>query len=171
MPSILMIIAPVNFRDEEYFDPKNIFELNGINVDTASTITGNITGSRGGTAVANITLSTVNVNSYDAVVLVGGSGSSVYDNNKLVHKIAQDFFEANKIVAAICHAPVILAKAGLITNKSATVFAGDSSQLIDLGANYTSEPVVQDGLLITADGPQSAKAFAKKVVDNLLSKQ
>lgn len=167
MTNILMIIAPTNFRDEEYFEPKSIFESMGYIVNTASTVTGEVNGSRGGKAFADIALGDVVAEKYECVVVVGGSGSYVYDQNSNIHKIVNDFYNQNKFTTAICHAPIILAKAGLLKGKKATVFNGDAQQLINLGVNYIAKPVVQDDLLITADGPSSAKLFAITICKQL----
>lgn len=167
MPKILMIIAPERFRDEEYFEPKKVFESAGYNVVTASTKLGNIVGSHGGNTVSDIELKDIVVEDYETVVFVGGQGSYLYDENETVHAVAQEFAKAGKYVNAICHAPIIVAKAGLLNGKNATVFVGDKEELAQLGTHYVAESVVQDDKYITADGPKSATAFGEAIIKTL----
>jgi protease I len=167
MSKILMIIAPINFRDEEYFEPKKIFEKSGHTVITASQVIGKIIGSHGKTTISEISLDNINPNDYDCLVLVGGQGSYAYDNNQIVHKIAQTFNLQSKLIGAICHAPIIIAKAGLLKDKEATVFAGDAPELSSLIVNYIDKPVVEDKNIITANGPQSATLFGKAISSRL----
>lgn len=164
MSKVLIVIAPKNFRDEEYFEPKQIIEAAGHLTTTVSTVTGEIIGSHGKTAIAEVMIKDINVNEFDAVLFVGGQGSYVYDTNKIVHNVAQQFYKQGKLVTAICHAPIILAKAGLLKEENATVFSGDSKELANLGVNYQNQPVVIGNNIITADGPQSAEMFGEAIV-------
>jgi protease I len=162
-----MIIAPIDFRDEEYFEPKAILEKAGHHVTTASTKIGKITGSRGGIAESTMLLSNVNADSFDAVIFVGGQGSYIFDENPQALNIAKVFYNNNKLTTAICHAPIILAKSGVLKAKKATVFPGDSGELTNLGVNYLANQVVIDGNIVTANGPDAATEFGNTIVDIL----
>jgi protease I len=168
MAHILILISPKDFRDEEYFEPKRLFEIAGHTVVTASLEKGLARGSRGGEAIVNESIERiVSSRGYDAIVVVGGSGSSVYDDDNRVHEILRSFEKDRKLIAAICHAPVILAKAGLLRGKRATVFAPDAEVLHHYGVHYTASSVETDGLFITADGPSSAVKFARGIIHKL----
>jgi 4-methyl-5(b-hydroxyethyl)-thiazole monophosphate biosynthesis len=67
-------------------------------------------------------------------------------------------FEAGKIVAAICGAPVILGRLGIVKGKRATIFPGKEADLT--GAKPVREPVVVDGTVVTSQGPGTALEFA-----------
>lgn len=166
---ILIIIAFSDFRDEEYFVPKEIFEKAGFEVITASPQKGTAIGSQGGEAEVDLTLSEVNINEYEAAVFVGGQGAHKHFDDKEFHRLAQDAIKSQKLLAAICIAPAILAKAGVLTGKKATVWSSvlDKSAvkiLKENGAIYQSPSVVQDGNLITANGPAAATEFGQKIV-------
>ena len=154
--------APKTFRDEEYIEPKNIFEKAGIEVITASTIIGTLYGKIKIKAESQMLVKDIKVEDFDGIFFVGGMGSSVYFEDKFVHKLVWDFFNANKIVSAICIAPTILANSGVLKDKKATVFPDGAPALINGGAIYTAKDVETDGNIITANGPQSATAFANK---------
>lgn len=169
----LFIIAPENFRDEEYKIPLDYFKINNIKVDTASTRKGICRGKLGMSVNANISLDEVNVKDYDIIVFVGGPGTPVVRKDLNALRIAKEAFDDKKIVAAICWAPTILAKAGILKNRKATVWQGNDNEygmltseyLEKHGSYYTGEPVTKDGNIITADGPLSALEFAKKIID------
>lgn len=158
--SVLMIIASQNFRDEEFARPKSILENAGADVTVASSSIEEATGMLGKVSVTpDVTIDRVAPADYDAVVFVGGSGASEYWDNPTAHEIATRAHEEGKIVAAICIAPVTLARAGLLDGKKATVFNSEVENLKREGAVYTGAAVERDGNIITADGPQSAEEF------------
>ncbi|GIU70277.1 MAG: DJ-1 family protein [Candidatus Woesearchaeota archaeon] len=175
MKKILLIIAPEGFRDEEYTIPLQYFKNRNYSVDTASTRKGNCYGKLGMTAIANKSLNDIKTEEYDAIVFIGGPGTPLIrkDDNSL--RIAREAYAKKKIIAAICWAPTILAKAGILNNRKATVWQGNDAEFRMLtseylekqGAYYTGEPVTIDGNIITADGPSSAKEFAEKIINAL----
>ena len=152
----VMIIANQNFQDDEFQQPKIVLENNGIKVTVASNSLDEAVGMNGLKATPDILTEDVNVNDYDAVIFVGGSGATVYLDDPVAHKIAQDAVSKNKIVGAICIAPVTLAKAGILKGKRVTTYPVEENQkqLKALGAVYTAQPVEKDGNIITADGPK-----------------
>ena len=103
---------------------------------------------------------------FDAVIIVGGSGSPVLAQNADVLKLVQMAESKGKVVGAICLGPMTLAKAGVLSGKKATVFkTPDSVQALkDGGASYTGEDVTVDGKLVTASGPHAANEFAKRLI-------
>ena len=161
---VLMVIAPQNFRDEEYFDTKGVLSKRA-EVVTASTTTDQARGMLGGTATPDITLEEANVDEFDAVVFVGGVGAKVYFDSSRAKSIAREAFEKGKVVAAICIAPTVLANAGVLKGKNATVWndQGLISNLQEKGGKFLKQPVVADGKVITAEGPHAARAFGEEI--------
>jgi len=164
---VLFVVAPRNFREEELFEPKAVLEKAGAKTTIASRSIGTITGAGGGTANATVSLASVDVGEYDAVVFIGGSGASAYFNDSTAQQIAIDAVEQGKILAAICIAPSILANAGLLEGKKATCFSGEAGNLQAKGANYTGQAVTVDGRIITANGPSAAKKFGEEILKAL----
>jgi protease I len=163
MGKVLMIIAPRDFRDEELFHTKEELEAAGNDVIIASTTTNIATGMLGGTIIPEITIDEVIVDDYDAIVFIGGIGSSIYFNNKKAHDIAREAYIKEKIIGAICIAPSTLANAGLLREKKATCYPSEGGNLKSKGAVYTGRPVEKDGKIITADGPSSARTFGRMI--------
>lgn len=171
---IAIIIAFRNFRDEEYFIPKEVFEGAGAKITTFSTVVGTAIGVQGGEADVEKTLEEFNASDFDAVVFVGGAGARNLMDNTDAHRIAQQTVEAGKVLAAICIAPTILAKAGVLFGKKATVWSSSMDKsavkiLREEGALYEEGPVVVDGKIVTANGPAAAREFAQKLLEALTS--
>ncbi len=169
---ILMIVAPKNFRYEELVVPKNIFENNNFKVDIASTSRTAVS-MFGKSVDVDLLLEEAleNLSKYKAVVLVGGSGSTTYFRDEMVHSIVREAYKQNKTIGAICLAPVILANAGLLENKRATVWDHSFVKMIeDKGAHYLNQGVVVDGSIVTANSPKQASNFANEILKNIGSK-
>jgi protease I len=163
---ILMVIAPVDFRDEEYFETRKILEDVGNKITVANS-TGQPSKSMFGKIVKpDKALYDIDIEDFDAIVFVGGSGASVYFNNQHALYLAKEFNKSGKIIAAICMAPSILANAGILNGKKATAFPSEKDNINAVGI-YTGKLVEQDGKIITGNGPQAAKEFGKKIADAL----
>lgn len=162
--SILMIIAPEGFRDEEFLEPKKIFEKNNIKVTVASKGVKTAKGKLGAEAKIDKDITAVALDDYGALVFVGGPGASVYFEDDTVLEMAKEAYDDGKVIAAICIAPSILANAGILSGKKATCFNSESSNLEDQGAKYTGTAVEIDENIITANGPGAAKTFGEEIV-------
>ncbi len=165
--AVVMIIAPQKFRDEELFDTKKVLEDAGATVKVASTSLDEATGMLRGTVTPDILVKDVKVADYDAVIFIGGSGASVYWDDATAHAIAKETVKADKVLGAICIAPVTLAKAGVLKDKNATVWKSEKQKLEDAGATYTGAAVEVDGKIITANGPKAAKQFGRAIANAL----
>ena len=141
MAKILMVTAPKNFRDEELFIPKEKFENAGHEVVIASNKVGVCKGTLGGEISSDMLLKDVNVDDFQAVVFVGGTGSDVFFNDENALKIAREADKKGKVLSAICIAPMVLANAGVLTGKKATVWSGESENLKSKSVIYTGESV------------------------------
>ncbi len=165
----LFIIAPENFRDEELFVPQKILEDAGIETTIASKKAGICHGSLGGEIKAVIGLNQINAEDFDAIIFVGGSGSEIFFEDPAAHLLAKKAFENEKVLAAICAAPTILAQAGVLKEKSATVFSSpDYEEILKKGgADLTRADLEVDGKIITANGPAAAEKFGEKIAEML----
>jgi len=164
--TIAFVIAFKDFKDEEYFIPKEIFERNGFEVKTVSWQKGIALGIGGGEAEIDLTLE--ELKDFDALVFAGGNGATRYFDDEKAHEVIINAFNQGKVIAAICIGPAILALAGILKGKKATVWHNDMNkslikQLQDKGAIFEDLPVVIDGNIITANGPAAAKEFADAV--------
>jgi len=179
MKKIAMIISPKGYQDTEFGTPYKYFKDQGATVDVYSTKKGTAYGSVGGTFNVEHSLSELNASNYNAIVFVGGPGTPLLRSDSYSVKIAKDAIAVGKILGAICWSPTILAKAGLLKGKNATVWYGPDSEfsmltseyLEEQGAKYTGQDVTIDGNIITANGPLAAQKYAESLWKKLIEKQ
>ena len=161
---MLFVIAPERFRDEELQEPKRALEEQGATVTVASTRPGTATGMLGARVAVACTVQQADAASFDALVLAGGAGAPahLWDSEPL-RALARALHAAGKPIAAICLSPPVLARAGILAGKRATTFPADRA-IVELkrgGATYVKEPVVRDGTIVTASGPEAAAEFGE----------
>lgn len=169
---IAIIVAFKDFRDEEYFVPKGILEEAGVEIKTASTEKGTAIGADGGEVEVDLLVKDLNPGEFEAVVFIGGPGTFKYLDNQDSYKVAKETISQGKVLASICVSPVILAKAGVLAGKKATVWSSPMDKsaikiLEDKGAIYQDTPVMVDGKIVTAAGPQAAEKFAETIAEVL----
>lgn len=166
---VAIILAFRDFRDEEYFIPKEILEKAGAKILTVSNLAGRAVGKEGGEAEVDLLLEKLNPAEFDAIIFIGGPGALKHLDNEVSYKIAKESLLKEKILAAICISPVILSKAGVLKNKTATVWTGtfDKGALKffkENGVIYQKGAVVIDEKIITASGPEAAEEFAEAII-------
>jgi protease I len=164
---VLMIIASDRFRDEEYATPRRLLEEAGASVTVASSRLGMATGMLGLKVKPDITIQDAKMEDYDAVVFVGGMGSTEYWDNPVAHAIARSAYAQGKVTSAICLAPMTLANAGLLKGRRATIWSDAAREFQTKGVVYTGKPVESDGQIITGSCPDAAEAFGKALVEAL----
>ena len=171
---LLVVIAPERFRDEELFEPLSVFQKAGIAYDVASVKAGTCTGMLGGKCDATLDIARVKTEGYDGIVVIGGAGSPefLWGNSRL-HALVTEFAKAGKLVSAICLSPVVLARAGVLTGKRATVFrsADSVAEMRKGGADLRDEAIIADGIFITANGPAASRRFGEEIVSALTGKK
>lgn len=172
MKKIAIIIAFKNFRDEEYFETKEILENNGFKTKAFSNEKGIAIGKFGGEVEINQTLNDLNIKDFNAIIFVGGSGAISLLNNTDSYNIIKKANANKKIIAAICIAPVILAQAGILKNKKATVWSSNMDKsaikiLKENNAIFKEDLAISDENIITAKGPEAINAFTKEIIDKL----
>ncbi len=170
---VAVIVASENFRDAEYLAPKKILEDKGVKVKTASNKTGVAKGADGATIKVDLLVKDINPDEFDAIIFIGGPGALENLDNGISYNLARSAIEKGKILSAICIAPVILAKAGVLKDKKATVWSSPLDRepvkiLEENGAKYVGEKAVVDGKIITANGPSAAEDFGKAIIKVLL---
>jgi len=166
---VLMVLANFNFNDDEYEYTKKMFDDNGIEVTIAAAEHEDCASVSGKTVETNVSMQNAVIDNFKAVVFIGGPGVDAYFTDDSALELARNFYNANKIVAAICWAPVILARAGILTGRKATVWEGAITEMQKAGVKLTGEEVTIDGTIVTANGPEAAIAFGQAIVNSINS--
>jgi protease I len=165
---IQLVAAQENFRDEELFVPEDVFSAAGAFVLIASNEKRTAHGMLGGCVEPDLAIRDIDVDSLDALVIAGGSGSIEYlwGNEALLGKVREADVKG-KVIGAICLAGVVLAQAGAVKGKRCTVFptAVSLAELKRHGAIYVKQGLVADERVVTAEGPGYARPFAEAVLD------
>lgn len=165
--SVLLVLPKRDFNETGFLTLKNALESQHIKTFIASDANGLCTGKSGLKVKADINFLNIHENNFAAVIFAGGSGAREYWNNGVLHKISKKFFDARKVIAAICSAPVILAKAGILNSLSATCHPDDKKELEKSGCEYMDLPVVIRKKIITARDEQAAKDFSSAILNAL----
>lgn len=140
----------------------------GVDVVTAGLQQGPVTCSRGTVIVPDTTLEAALGGEFDMIALPGGGpGADKLDRDERVLNLLRQMAGNGKYTAAICAAPKVLARSGLLDGRRATGFPGVLEGLQRSDIEIVADPVVQDGLVITSRGPGTAMDFALTLVEML----
>lgn len=166
---VLVVVAFNDYQDLELKGTKKVLRAAGAKLETASSSLGTARGKLRGETKVNVLINEVAVTDYQAIVFIGGPGTVEYINSEDAHRVVKEAAQAGKVLGAICMAPQVLAKAGALSGKKATVWTSDTDQsgveiLQAGGAEYTNQSVVTDGQVVTADGPDAAADFGQALV-------
>jgi 4-methyl-5(b-hydroxyethyl)-thiazole monophosphate biosynthesis len=161
---VIVPLAP-GFEEIETMAIVDVLRRAEVEVYLAGTTEPPVASARGVTVIPDILID--DVTDYDAIVLPGGNpGYMNLAGDERVLKLVKDAYKKGKYVAAICAAPSVLGKAGIMEGITATHYPG-----IDvMGAKYTNERVTRDGTIITSQGPGTAIDFALFLVEIFVGK-
>ena len=169
MSKALLFLA-TGFEEIESMCIVDTLRRAGVTTVLAGLHKGPIVGSRGVQLIPDSVLDELTVEDFDAVILPGGSPGYInLGADERVLEMVTKAYESGKLVAAICGAPSILGKLGIVRGRRATIFPGKEAELI--GAEPASDSVVVDGNVVTSRGPGTALEFAITLVELLVSEQ
>lgn len=162
-----IVFLAEGFEEMEALGTVDILRRAGVNALTASiTNDVNVSGSHGIKVVADATLGTLDLSDADALILPGGLPGSTNLNECVPLKEALlEQYRKNKIVAAICAAPLVLGGLGLLKGKKATCYPSFEPKMI--GAEATGNATETDGNVITGKGPGFVFNFGLALVKAL----
>jgi protease I len=122
---------------------------------------------RGDRIPVDATLDEVHPASFAALLLPGGfMNPDLLRQDAKALDFVRAFARAGKPIAAICHAPWLLASTGYARGRTLTSWPGIQDDMRNAGAIWQDEPVVIDGNLLTSRGPQDLKKFNKQLVNH-----
>ena len=166
-----ILLAAEGFEEVECLTVVDLLRRAGIICEIVS-LSGNetVTGSHGIRVYADSTLSSLHPDTVDAVILPGGMpGTTNLAEDGRVLSLLREAHIAGKLIAAICAAPTVLARAGLLSGVHATCYPGLEDKLGD--AVISDGEVVRDGSIITSRGVGTAIPFALALIRYLISEE
>jgi len=165
----LKILIPLaeGFEEIEAVTCIDVLRRGGVEVVTASLNNLDVKGAHNIIIKADTSISTIKRGEFDGILLPGGMpGATNLRDDERVIELIQEFAKEEKLIAAICAAPIALERAGVITNKKATSYPGFDKDLIS--CKYQNDRVVVDKNIITGRGPGVALEFALEVIKYLI---
>lgn len=119
------------------------------------------------TITTDVAISDVTPEEFGALVIPGGYSPDKIRTNKDMVALTRSIAEADKPVAAICHAGWMLAEADVARGKTLTSWPSIKTDLINAGAEWLDQEVVEDGNIITSRKPDDLEAFTKTLLAQL----
>ena len=156
---VLALLAD-GFEETEFVVPFDLWQRGGCEVVTTSIKSStDVTGAHGLQVNADTILDMVDFDDFDGIFLPGGGpGVKNLAASASVKQAIQQFDAQGKWLFAICAAPLVLSKAGLLKDRKCTCFPGCESDLVC--KQYLTDRVVVDGKVITSCGAGSSEEFA-----------
>lgn len=162
--TIAILVATEGIEQIELTEPRKALEEHGATVHLISTEEGEVQAfdhlTKADTFPVDRTVGEASADEYDGLMLPGGVANP---DNLRMHgdavAFAKAFFDADKPVAAICHAPWTLVEAGVLQGRTLTSWPSLQTDIRNAGATWEDEEVVVDGRLVTSRKPDDLKAF------------
>lgn len=156
------------FEEVEALCPVDILRRGGIDVKTVGVTGKTVMGAHNIPVVADITVEEAVFDGLDAVILPGGMpGTLNLQKDGTVEEFIKFAVDKGLLLAAICAAPSILGKLGILNGKKAVCYPGFEKELC--GAQVLDLPCVKDGNIITGKGAGAAFDFGFLLLETLTS--
>jgi protease I len=172
MTKRVLILATDGFEQSELIEPKRALEQAGIETIVASPKRGEIKGWNhtdwGERVAVDAGLDEVSAEDFDALLLPGGQmNPDALRLEDRVIELIEDFDQADKPIAAICHGPWLLVEADIVDGRTVTGWPSIRTDLENAGGDVVDQEVAVDGNLITSRKPDDIPAFSKTLIDAL----
>ena len=172
MTKRVLILATHGFEQSELLAPKAALEAAGFETVVASPQMGEIKGWKdknwGDSVPVDALIADVSAGDFDGLLLPGGQmNPDILRMNEAAIDLIEDFNDAGKPIAAICHAPWLLIEADIVDGRTVTAWPSVRTDLANAGGNVVDQEVAIDGNLITSRKPDDIPAFAKALIDAL----
>jgi protease I len=168
MARVAMIVDEM-FEDSELSVPRDKLEAAGHEVVIVGRERNKeITGKRGEeTVTTDVAIDDVSADEFDALVIPGGYSPDRLRTDRKMVALTRSIFDADKPVAAVCHAGWMLVEADIAEGHTVTSWPSIKTDLINAGARWVDQEVVEDGNLITSRKPDDLPAFSAAIIKQL----
>lgn len=165
---VYILLAP-GFEEAEALVPADLLRRASLPVSLTGVDGAQVTGSHGIQVAADTTVDAVRLSSGDMIVLPGGPGVGALEDSPAALSLIRQAAQDDRLwLCAICAAPALLARMGLLDGRRAVCYPGMEGDLTAHGATpHMDCSTVRDGKLITARAPGSAFDFGLAMVEAL----
>lgn len=172
MAKRVMILATNGFEQSELEEPKRLLEAAGYETTVVSPESGQIKGwdnkDWGRPVTVDMALADARESDFDALLLPGGQmNPDILRMEEKAIELVQDFDDAEKPIAAICHGPWLLVEADIVDGRTVTSWPSVRTDLANAGADVVDQEVAVDGNLITSRKPDDIPAFTEALIEAL----
>ncbi len=168
----IALLVEEDFEDAELLQPLAAMQEAGAEVVVVgSGSRTNYRGKRGGRINADTSAEMVRAEDFDAIIIPGGYAPDHMRLCPAMVQLVREAYNGGKVVAAICHGPQLLISAEIVKGKRLTSWVSVAVDLINAGAQWVDEPVVQDGQIITSRKPADIPQFNAAIIQALEAKK
>ena len=167
---MIAVLLADGFEDIEALTPEDMLRRAGLEVLTVGITSKIAVGAHGISVICDKLPEEIDLDMISTVILPGGMpGSLNLDASAFTDEILKSVNARGGRIAAICAAPLVLGRRGLLEGRRATCYPGFENELV--GATVTDEPVITDGNITTARGMGVALEFSKELISLLVAKE
>jgi protease I len=164
----IAILVADDFEDVELTEPREQLTTAGAETFIVGIEAGTTAEGKHGTTVEiEYAAGDLTVGEFDLLMIPGGQAPEKLRLDEGVLDLVRRTSEAEMPIAAICHAPLVLASAGLLDGRHATSWKGVRDDIANAGAEAVDESVVADGNLITSRNPDDIPDFVNAIIEAL----
>jgi protease I len=159
------ILAENNYQELELWYP--LLRLREVGAEVKVIGTGSAetyTSKHGYPVMVDAAADEVEAADFDAVIVPGGYAPDLMRRYEAVLDLVREAHQQGKVVAAICHAGWVLISAGILKGRQVTCVSAIKDDVINAGATYLDQEVVQDGNIITSRVPTDLPAFCRTII-------
>jgi protease I len=168
----ILILVETFYNEFEFWYPYYRLKEAGAHVTVVGSGSAETYKSKSGLPVkADITADKVAADDYDGVVIPGGYAPDHMRRYPAMVSLVKAFSDAEKMVAAICHAGWMLVSADIIRGRMVTSFFSIKDDLVNAGGNWVDKEVVVDGNLVTSRTPDDLPAFMRAIIGVLSTRE
>ena len=168
MAKVAFVLAD-DFEDSEFQVPYDRIREAGHDVVVIGIEAGKeVRGKRGRSSFApEVTPDQVDPGEFEALVIPGGYSPDKLRTHTGIVKLVQALLEGGRPVAAICHAGSLLVEADAVRGRTVTSWPSIRTDLVNAGASWVDQEVVEDGNLITSRKPDDINAWVEAILRRL----
>lgn len=167
---MIAVLLADGFEEIEALTPVDTLRRAGLEVLTVGITSKIAVGAHGISVICDKLPEEIDLDMISTVILPGGMpGSLNLDASAFTDEILKSVNARGGRIAAICAAPLVLGRRGLLEGKRATCYPGFENELV--GATVTNESVITDGNITTARGMGVALDFSKELISLLVTKE
>ena len=171
--SRVAIVVGEGYEDAEFDVPRQCLQDAGHDIDIIGSHSGSTVHGKKGNSEVQIekSASEAHAEDYSALVIPGGFGPDRLRADSTVVHFVKDCVDQGMPIAAICHGPQLLIEAGTLKGVTLTSWPSIRTDLLNAGAQWVDEPVVEDGTLITSRKPDDLNVFCDALLKRLPTEQ